>query len=166
MYRDHLTSHHLHRQYHRYLHRVFWIGDHQSKTDNQIVFYHRGAIVVSIEAVVNDHRHPFRNYNLVLVLCLFYADIEIREVIHRSYGDALNSAKFVGFGVAAIVVVAVDGVVVAVTDCILIVLNLNLLLLLQLRLFKFFFFWDEIKGKKTVKEQWIIELNETMNLNE
>lgn len=131
-YRDHLTSHHHHRPYHRYLHRVFVIGDHQSTRYNRIVFYRRGALVVSIEAVVNDHRRSFRNCNLVLGLCLVYAENEMREVIRRSCGDVLNSAKFVGFGLGAIAVAAVvDGVVVAVTDCIVVVLNLNLLLLLQ-----------------------------------
>ena len=96
--------------------------------DNRIVFYRPGAHVVSIEAVlIDDHRRPLPNCNLVLVLGLFYADKEIREVIRRSCGDALSSAKFVGFGVAAIAVD--DGVVVAVTDCIVVVLNLNLLLL-------------------------------------
>lgn len=96
--------------------------------DNRIVFYRPGALVVLIEAVlIDDHRCPFPNCNLVLVLGLFYADKEIREVIRRSCGDALSLAKFVGFGVAAIAVD--DGVVVAVTDCIVVALNLNLLLL-------------------------------------
>lgn len=131
LYRDHLTLHHLLRPYRRYLRRVFVIGDHQSMMDNRIVFCRPGALVVSIEVVVNDHRRPFQNCNLVLVLGLFYADIEIREVIRRSYDDALSLAKSVGFGVEAIAVAVADGVWVAVTDCILIALNLNLLLLLQ-----------------------------------
>jgi len=107
------------------------ICGHQLKTDNQIAFYRRGALVVLIEAVANGHRCPFPNCNLVPVHGLFCADKWIWEVIRRFFGDAQNLAKFFEFGVEAIAVVV--AVVVddasAVTDCISIALNLNLLLL-------------------------------------